>query len=129
MNAQERDLLQLFLRQIQESRPAHKEPLAESMIQSALAANPDAAYVLVQRALGAELALKHQATSKDQPAASSPKAGGELRSILGNAAGVAAGVVAGGFIVEGIRSALEDTQTVEGLSEGLDGLGDLTDWV
>ncbi len=104
MNAQERDRLQSFLREVSQTRPAQKDPLAESMIRSALGSNPDALYVLVQRALGAN-------------------------SFLGTAASVATGVVAGGFLFEGVQSVLRDTGVEEGVADGLNSLGDITDWV
>jgi hypothetical protein len=115
MNAQERDLLQSFLREVSQSRPSQKDPLAQSMIHSALAAHPDALYVLVQRALAAETALRMQAqVPLSQGHGPSGKVSG-AGSFLATAAGVATGVVAGGFLLEG-------------LPDGLDPLGDLTDW-
>jgi hypothetical protein len=128
MNAQERDLLQSFLREVGQSRPSQKDPLAEAMIHSALAENPDALYVLVQRALAAETALRMQAQAPlEQGHSPSGKALG-AGSFLGTAASVATGVVAGGFLFEGIQAALGETGIEEGLSDGLNSLGDLTDW-
>lgn len=128
MNAQERDLLQSFLREVSQSRPSQKDPLAQSMIHSALAENPDALYVLVQRALAAETALRMQAQA---PLAQGHRLSGKALgagAFLGTAASVAAGVVAGGFLFEGIQAALGETGIEEGLSDGLDSLGDITDW-
>ncbi len=129
MNAQERDLLQSFLREVSQARPAQKDPVAESMIRLALGANPDALYLLAQRALGAEVALQREAKKLQPRAQSSKPANPGLGSFLGTATGVAAGVVAGGFLLEGIQSALRDTGLEESFSQSLEGLGDITDWV
>lgn len=129
MNIQERDLLQSFLREVSQSRPSQKDPLAQSMIHSALGANPDALYVLVQRALGAEVALREQAKALPTQAEFPVANASSLGSFLGTAAGVATGVVAGGFLFEGIQSVLQDTGLEEGLADGLNSLGDITDWV
>ena len=57
MNPQERELLQDFLRQLIEIRGVDKDPEAQALIDRAVAQQPDAAYLLVQRALLLEQAL------------------------------------------------------------------------
>jgi hypothetical protein len=122
MNAQERDLLASFLREVTASRPQHKDPVAESMVREALACSPDAMYVLVQRALAAEIALRssHVVRSGAGVPGEAPGGAAEL-SLLRQAAatglGVSAGIVAGGFLLEGLRSVLSDTDS-----------GDVMDW-
>jgi len=51
MNTQERDLLNQLLKQLVEFKLANKDPEAESLIREAAARQPDAVYLLVQRAL------------------------------------------------------------------------------
>ena len=48
MTPDERTLLQQFLFDLEQSRGAAKDPDADAMIASALRANPDGAYLLVQ---------------------------------------------------------------------------------
>lgn len=62
MNAQERDQLQQFLATLRQQRVQAKDPVADALIRDALAGQPDAAYVLVQRTMALTLAL--QATQK-----------------------------------------------------------------
>jgi uncharacterized protein len=128
MNIQERDLLQSFLREVSQSRPSQKDPLAQSMIHSALGANPDALYLLAQRALAAEIALQRHAGALTINAPGLHEKPSGLGSFLGTVAGVATGVVAGGFLFEGVQSVLRDTGLEENLSNESDALGDITDW-
>ena len=58
MTPDERNLLQRFLSDLEQSRGAAKDPEADAMIAGALRANPDAAYLLVQHALLADQALQ-----------------------------------------------------------------------
>lgn len=58
MTPKERELLQNFLQQLEQTRPGAKDPEAEGMIREASARQPDAAYLLVQRAMGLDLALQ-----------------------------------------------------------------------
>ena len=58
MTPQERELLSTFLQQLAHSKADPKDPEAEAMIRKALSTQPDAEYLLVQRALGLELASK-----------------------------------------------------------------------
>lgn len=57
MTPQERDLLDRFLSDLARARPGPKDAEAADRIESALRANPDAAYVLVQHAILADQAL------------------------------------------------------------------------
>lgn len=58
MNQQESQLLQNFLNQMVQARNVQKDPEAEAMIASAVARQPDAAYLLVQRSMLMEQALE-----------------------------------------------------------------------
>lgn len=57
MNPQEHQILQDFLNQLAQVRGVPKDPQADAMIANAVAQQPDAAYLLVQRALLQEQAL------------------------------------------------------------------------
>ncbi|MFC5478666.1 DUF2076 domain-containing protein [Massilia suwonensis] len=57
MSPQDSQLLQDFLNQLVQARGLPKDPEAEAMIQKAVAYQPDAAYLLVQRALLQQQAL------------------------------------------------------------------------
>jgi hypothetical protein len=57
MNQQENQFLQDFLNQLVQARGIAKDPQADTLIASAVSQQPDAAYLLVQRALMAEQAL------------------------------------------------------------------------
>lgn len=57
MSPQDSQLLQDFLNQLVQARGLPKDPEAEAMIQQAVAMQPDAAYLLVQRALLQQQAL------------------------------------------------------------------------
>lgn len=58
MNAQERTLLVEFLDQMIGAQAGRKDPEADSLIREAASRQPDAAYLLVQRALQLEQALQ-----------------------------------------------------------------------
>jgi hypothetical protein len=58
MSPQEAQVLQNFLNQLVQARNVQKDPEAESMIANAVARQPDASYLLVQRALLMEQALE-----------------------------------------------------------------------
>ena len=58
MNPQERALLQEFLQRLIQIRGIEKDPQADALIAQAVAQQPDAAYLLVQRALLLEQALE-----------------------------------------------------------------------
>lgn len=57
MSPQDSQLLQDFLNQLVQARDLPKDPEAEAMIRQAVAMQPDAAYLLVQRALLQQKAL------------------------------------------------------------------------
>lgn len=57
MTAQERDQLQQFLAVLRQQRAQPKDALADGLIRDALAQQPDAPYLLVQRSLALQLAL------------------------------------------------------------------------
>ena len=57
MTPDERNMLQQFIGDLNQSRGATKDPEADGMIRQALQANPDAAYLLVQHAILADQAL------------------------------------------------------------------------
>lgn len=128
MTQQEQQVLENFLQQLVQAPSVAKNPQAESLIQAALAKQPDAAYLLVQRALLLEQALEQakarigqlQAQGGDgflprnspwlaggaaQPVAASPASG-----LLGNVATTAAGVVAGSFLFQGLEHLLHPRQ-------------------
>ena len=63
MNSQETQLLQDFLEQLVRVKGVVKDPQADALIARALSQQPDAAYLLVQRALLQDQAL---ATAKEQ---------------------------------------------------------------
>jgi len=58
MNLQEREQLTLFLQQLTLAQAGHKDAEAEALIRDASARQPDAAYLLVQRAMQLEQALQ-----------------------------------------------------------------------
>lgn len=59
MTPQERDQLQHFLKQLSDAKAANKDAEAEQLIQQAIAHQPDASYLLVQRVLLQEQALNN----------------------------------------------------------------------
>ena len=63
MNLQERDQLSLFLQQLTQVQAGQKDAEAETLIRDACGRQPDAGYLLVQRAMQLEYALK---AMKDQ---------------------------------------------------------------
>src|SRR5450830_1941805 len=62
MSPQETQMLQDFLNQLTQVRGIGKDPQADVMIAAAVAQQPDAAYLLVQRALLMEQALTNSKT-------------------------------------------------------------------
>jgi hypothetical protein len=145
MNTQEREQLTRFLQQLTGTQAAQKDSEADALIREACLRQPDAAYLLVQRAmllghavedaqtqitrLQAELpqaqsrgnnsafldpnawgsagaARNNPATQmpapSPTPAAAAPAPSAWGSGMLGNIATTAAGVVAGGFLFQGI---------------------------
>ena len=68
MTPQERELLTTFLQQMTQAQAGQKDAEAEAMIREATSKQPDAVYLLVQRAMGLEYALQaaHSETVKIQ---------------------------------------------------------------
>ncbi len=58
MTPQERDMLTAFLQQLAQAQAGVKDGDAERLIHETVARQPDAAYLLVQRAMGLDLALQ-----------------------------------------------------------------------
>lgn len=135
MNAQERDQLLQFLTPLQRTSVQPKDAVADGLIRQALAQG-DTPYALVQRAMGLTLALQAAqariaelqakcdalaepsapprlaptaavaAAAPNAPAATSAWGQGLVRQLTGTAVGVAAGVVAGGLVLQGLHSLL-----------------------
>jgi hypothetical protein len=82
MTPQERELLQDFLRQLTEIRGVDQDAEAQAMIARAVAQQPDAAYLLVQRAMLLEQALN---AAKAQIAELQAAQGGSGRGFLSGA--------------------------------------------
>lgn len=66
MNTEERQLLERFLTRLTEAQVAVKDPEADRLIQEAVARQPDAAYLLVQRTLLLERALENAKTQLEE---------------------------------------------------------------
>jgi hypothetical protein len=58
MTSQERQLLTSFLQQLAQTRADPKDAEADALIREAVSRQPDAGYLLAQRAMGLDLALK-----------------------------------------------------------------------
>lgn len=131
MSPQERTQLQAFLDQLVQARVPERDGDAGQMIQAACARQPDAAYLLVQRCLLQQQALQQAQDELSRlrqnkggffdngswgnsalPARPAPAAGAGLGSgWLGNIATTAAGVVAGGFLFQGIEHLLHGNES------------------
>ena len=133
MTPDERNLLQAFLSDLAGTPNVAKDAEADAMIQDAVRANPNAAYLLVQHAILADQAL-HAAQAElqqsrqmqpapaflpqqgqpmpapwagqnGQPVQSSPFAANSgLGGFLRSAGTMAAGVAAGDFLFQGIEN-------------------------
>jgi hypothetical protein len=133
MTPQDREALQSLLTQLTQIHGLNKDPEADLLIREAVARQPDAPYLLVQRALllGAALDQARARTAEqaraaqrardevlDPPQASwargapstatpPPSAGAAAApSFLGQAAATAAGVAGGAFLFQGIEDLL-----------------------
>jgi uncharacterized protein len=112
MTADERDQLMQFLTSLRQARPQPKDPVADALIRDALAQQPDALYRLVQRCMALQLALDAAtaqangslASGEASTASAKPNdwARGLLTQVGGTALGVTAGVVAGGWLLQGL---------------------------
>jgi hypothetical protein len=58
MNLQEREQIAVFLQQLSQAQANQKDPEADSLIRAACMSQPDAGYLLVQRAMQLEHALR-----------------------------------------------------------------------
>lgn len=133
MTLEERDQLSRFLQMLSQAQAGVKDPEAEGLIRDAVGRQPDAAYLLVQRVLQLEHALR-DATRKPgfvgdanawgrAPIASQPSTAAPVQTsipmttqqtpaaasswgsgLLGTVATTAAGVVAGSLLFQGIGS-------------------------
>ncbi|MCS3358822.1 DUF2076 family protein [Xanthomonas translucens pv. translucens] len=126
MTPQEQQLLEDFLARVRSAGGVAIDPQADALIRERLAGQPDAAYLLVQRALLLEHALESAkaqiaqlqqaapgwrerlfgggAGVPEQAPVAAPAARGP--SFLGTAATTAAGVAGGMFLFEGVESLL-----------------------
>jgi hypothetical protein len=86
MTPQERQLLTSFLQQLAQTRADPKDAEADALIREAISRQPDASYLLAQRAMGLDLALKaaQAQTEKLQAELDQAKRGNET-SFVGNA--------------------------------------------
>lgn len=161
MNTQEREKLTRFLQQLTQAQAAQKDGEADALIREACLRQPDAAYLLVQRAMLLDHAVQdaqaqvarlqeelsqtragnsgggfldanawgNSAVTRPAPtaqapalapspaAAPAPSAWGS--GMLGNIATTAAGVVAGGFLFQGIEHLLGNHGAASGLANSL----------
>jgi hypothetical protein len=86
MTPQERQLLTTFLQQLAQTRADPKDPEADGLIRNAISRQPDANYLLVQRAVGLDLALKAaQAQAEKLQAELDLAKPGNEKSFAGNA--------------------------------------------
>jgi hypothetical protein len=86
MTPQERQLLTTFLQQLAQTRADPKDPEADALIREVISRQPDANYLLVQRAVGLDLALKAaQAQAENLQAELDRVKRGEETSFVGNA--------------------------------------------
>src|SRR5258706_15964708 len=86
MTRQERQLLSTFRQQLAQTRADPKDAEADALIREAISRQPDASYLLAQRAMGLDLALKaaQAQTGKLQAELDQAKRGNET-SFVGNA--------------------------------------------
>ena len=150
MTLEERDQLQVFLRQLVVARASPKDVAAETLIKQACAQQSDALYLLVQKAMGSDLALQlamaknaelqakldqvsvaphtntaqSQATrnSQTQPAKAAPSLWGS--GMVGSIASTAVGVVAGSFLFQGIQNIMELSEPSNVNAAPLDSVAD-----
>lgn len=86
MTPQERQLLTTFLQQLAQTRADPKDSEAEALIRDAVSRQPDVHYLLAQRAMGLDLALKAALAQAEKLQADLDNAKrGSERSFVGNA--------------------------------------------
>ena len=137
MSPQEREELSQFLDQLIAARVGKRDSEADAMIRHACQRQPDAAYLLAQRAMIQAQALQaaqeeiarlrtpqpgagfldsgawgNHALAPAQPARAASTLGGGW---LGNAASMGAGVVAGSFLFQGLEPLLHRPADKHGL--------------
>ena len=148
MTLEERDQLQVFLRQLVVARAFPKDVAAETLIKQACAQQSDALYLLVQRAMGSDLALQvamaknaelqakldqvsvapHTNTAQSQtirtslPQTETPSFWGS--GMVGSIASTAVGVVAGSFLFQGIQNIMELSEPSNVNAAPLDSVAD-----
>jgi hypothetical protein len=148
MTLEERDQLQVFLRQLLVARASPKDVAAETLIKQACAQQSDALYLLVQRAMGSDLALQlamaknaelqakldqvsvaphtntaqSQATRTSLPQTATPSLWGS--GMVGSIASTAVGVVAGSFLFQGIQNIMELSEPSHVNAAPLDSVAD-----
>ena len=148
MTLEERDQLQVFLRQLVVARASPKDVAAETLIKQACAQQSDALYLLVQRAMGSDLALQvamaknaelqakldqvsvapHTNTAQSQtirtslPQTATPSLWGS--GMVGSIASTAVGVVAGSFLFHGIQNIMELSEPSNVNAASLDSAAD-----
>ena len=148
MTLEERDQLQVFLRQLVVARASPKDVAAETLIKQACAQQSDALYLLVQRAMGSDLALQlamaknaelqakldqvsvaphtntgqSQATRNSQTQTATPSLWGS--GMVGSIASTAVGVVAGSFLFQGIQNIMELSEPSHVNAASLDSAAD-----
>ncbi len=132
MNQHERDKLLQFLEPLLRTRVVDKDRAAESLILQQCARQPDALYLLVQRAMALEAALRaaqahrmEAADANSEPSAdttarareaSANHGGAWGRGLLKQAGaigagvglGVAAGIVSGGLLLDALEDGFTD---------------------
>jgi hypothetical protein len=142
MTADERDELQIFLRQVLQRAAIAKDPVANNLIQQACAHHPDALYLLVQKALGSHLALEaalvrntelqsqlglsgppstpSTEVAVDRPVKTAPPATSLWGAgMLGVLAGTAVGVVAGSWLLPDIKAWTDSLPSSSALTDDL----------
>lgn len=92
MTPQERELILGVAEQLKAADRTEKDPEAERLIRGAVAGQPDAVYLLTQRVIVQDLALR-EARKRIEELEGGAQPGGSGRSFLGGAAGGGAGQV------------------------------------
>ena len=119
MTPQERELLQIFLQQLTHTQLAQKDLEADTLIREATMKQPDANYLLVQRAMGLDIALQASQAVPQRSVTSAAPASSWGSGMLGAVATTAVGVVAGSFLYNGIQSMMNDRDKSSNADEKL----------
>ena len=148
MTPQDTSLLQDFLDRLTRAQAGTKDHAAQTLIARAFAQQPDAAYLVVQRALLLEQALKQaeaqiaqpqqqssslvgtrRLSSEPTPPQATPRSaepGSPWGSFLGNAAATAAGVAGGAFLFQGLEHLFGHDGEFAGASAPADSVENVT---